>query len=135
MNEYLTPQNLFDGAMLAIIVVAAIATWQNSKSAQKSTEDQDALAAIQLKDATLAEFKNEIIRLNTIVTKQGQDIAELKVLLKTKDEAIEKYLEIVKNYNPHLEQFMKDTSESIKIIERFIETWLRAQSTNVIVNN
>lgn len=124
----LDPQTIFDGAMLIIIVVAAIATWQNSKSAKRSGEETDALTTIKIKDATISALNEANAYLKDQNQKYGERIAVLE-----NDNA--KLQALVQNRNPELETFMKNTSASLLVIERSIEALLKAHPANITVNN
>lgn len=124
----LDPQTLFDGVIVLIAVVAAFATWQNSKSAKKSSEETDALTTIKIKDETIRALTSENTFLKTQNSKYGERIAVLEAE-NTKLQAL------VQNRNPELDIFMKNTTSSLLLIERSIEALLKAQPANITVNN
>lgn len=127
MNNY---QTIFDGAMLLIVVIAAIATWQNSKNAKKSSEENDALTTIKIKDATIMALQDANKYLTTEKSKLGERVAVLE------NENL-KLQALVQNRNPELEIFMKNTSASLLVIEKAIEALLKIQAAagNVTINN
>ena len=122
------PQTIFDGAMLIIVIVAAIATWQNSKTAKRSGEENDALTTIKIKDATITALNEANNFLKSQNAKYGERIAVLESE-NTKLQAL------VQNRNPELEVFMKNTASSLLVIERSIEALLKSNSANITVNN
>lgn len=124
----LDPQTLFDGAMVVVVVVAAVATWQNSKSAAKSGEENDALTTIKIKDATISAL-NEA---NTYLKDQNSKYGERIAVLENENSKLQA---LVQNRNPELETFMKNTTASLLLIERSIEALLKAHPANITVNN
>jgi hypothetical protein len=123
-------QTLLDAFFVIMFIVAGVATWQNSKSSKKSSDETDALTTIKLKDEAIKGLREEVRRLQEEDIKKGKEIAVLQ--------ADNRRLEaIVSNRNPELEKFMRDTSASILIIEASIQQLLKLHASpvsNVTIN-
>ena len=123
--------------MTAIIliggVVFAIAQWGNGRSQRKSDTETDAALTIRLvkeaRDALEAKLKEQ----NAIIVQQGKDIAALQAQLQSKDELIERYVQLLQNRNPELEIFMKNSTKALEAILDTLKN-LMAKPT-VVLNN
>jgi len=105
-------QTLFDGGVILLLIVGAIATAFNSRSAKKSSDETDALTTIKIKDLTIETLQKENKDLNERMAKQGERIAVLESENK-------RMSAIIENRNPELEVFISTASKSL---ESIIET-------------
>jgi hypothetical protein len=130
MTHYLSPQNLFDGGMLLLVLAGGFATWSNSKAAKRSGDEKDAEISIRIKDAAITSLQQENTFLKTQNAKYGERIA----VLETDNKRLQA---VVDNRNPELEKFMRETSASILVIEASINQLLKLHLTPspVTINN
>ena len=130
MQPLLNPQNLFDIFIAIGGVAFAVAQFVNGKNVKKSGDETDALTTIKIKDLTIEALQKENADFKVSLKSQGERIAVL--------ESDNKRLEaIVNNRNPELETFMKDTRNSIIIIEASLQTLLKLHQapSGVTINN
>jgi len=116
-------QTIFDGAVILLMIVAAIATWSNARSLRKSNDETTALATIQIKDIAIDTLQKENTSIKLQLTKQGERIAVL-------ESENYKLNAIVANRNPELESFMKNITISMLEVEKGIKAILDNQNCN-----
>lgn len=109
MISSINGQTIFDSATFLIIVVAALATWSNSRSAKKSSDETDALTTIKIKDLTIETLQKQNTEINAVVTSQGKEIA----VLQSDNKRLQA---IVENRNPELENFIAAATKSLQNI-------------------
>jgi predicted RNase H-like nuclease (RuvC/YqgF family) len=83
----------------------------------------------EARDALEAKLKEQ----NAIIIEQGKDIASLQAQLKSKDELIERYVQLLQNRNPEMEIFMKNSTKALEAILETLKN-LVAKPT-VVLNN
>lgn len=128
MNQYITPQNLFDVFVALGGIFFVWGQFGRGKSKKNREDDFDALTTIKIKDATIIELRSQLTLLQNTVIQDGKDIA----VLRAENERLTK---LVQNRNPELEQFMRQTTSSLLIIEKSLEALLKVQTTsNVTIN-
>lgn len=122
------------GAFVANIVLA-LATWYNGRASKRSSDENDALTTIKIKDLTIdtlskenkelkEKYKSDVDQFNGQFKVQGERIAVL--------EADNKRLEaIVANRNPELENFMKSCTESLTRITEGLTKLLEKPTVSI----
>lgn len=99
--------------------------YKKGKTDQKSSDDTDALTTIKIKDATISALQDANKYLQGEKSKLGERVAVLEA-------DNERLKALVDNRSPELETFMKETRNSLLLIERSLEALLKTHSAVTI---
>src|SRR5665213_697321 len=113
-----TLQAIFDiGAVLVVLAGIIGAFWGGSKQ-QRTANDTDAGMTIDIKDKAITALRGEVQELRTLVEKQGIEIKQLQ-------ETNAAYIELFQGNPSRLEQYMKETRDSILTMEKSVEVIMK----------
>lgn len=115
-----------------IVVLAGIigAFWGGSKK-QRNANDTDAGLTIDIKDKAINALRGEVAELRSLVEKQGIEIKQLQ-------ETNAAYIKLFQGNPSRLEQYMKETRDSILTMEKSVEVIMKIHQltpSSVTVNN
>lgn len=131
MNQFFTPQTIFDCFIALGGAAFVVAQIQIGRGNKKSGEESDALTIIRIKDEAIKAAKEENVGNREELKKLGEEMA----VIRSENSALKveniKLKALVENRNPELETFIKTATDTLMKVNDAIQKVVENQKVGI----
>lgn len=125
-------EHFFDICLLIGFLCYALAQyWTGRNDAADKTED-NAARALKIAQGEIEVMDKKITRQAELIIEQGKQVANLQGQISEKDKLLERYATIFQNRDPGMENYIKESVASLKIIANGIEDLLKRPAATAV---